>query len=137
MAVEFSRRIDWPMIDPANVVYYPQYWDLAHRFFEEAWELICGIDYPTIISKHRLGFPTVATSSTHHAPLRYGDTAHCRLWVEEVGTSSIVWQYRFSDQNRNVAWSAEVTTVCVNLDDFQSQPIPEKIAESLRRCSED
>ena len=50
MAVELSRRIDWPMIDPANVVYYPLYWDLAHRFFEEAWEPICGIDYTTIMA---------------------------------------------------------------------------------------
>ena len=34
MAVTFSRRIDFPMVDLAGIVYYPVFWDLAHRFFE-------------------------------------------------------------------------------------------------------
>ena len=93
MSLELSRRVDWPMIDPAQVVYYPVYWDLAHRFFEESWEKICGISYPVIINEHRLGFPAVSTSSTHHSPLRYGDTVCCILSVSKVGKSSTVWNY--------------------------------------------
>ncbi len=137
MAVELSRRVDWPMIDPAHVVYYPVYWDLAHRFFEESWELVCGIDYPSIISDMRLGFPAVSTSSTHHSPLRYGDTVNCRLWVSNVGKSSTIWNYSFTDQNGRLVWTAEVTTVCVNLESFDSVEIPEKLAVALRSCGED
>ena len=59
MAVTLDRRVDYPMIDNANIAYYPRIYDLAHRFFEEAWELMCDISYPEIIEQHRLGFPVV------------------------------------------------------------------------------
>tara|TARA_B100000287_G_C20345113_1_gene667447 strand:- start:190 stop:603 length:414 start_codon:yes stop_codon:yes gene_type:complete len=137
MSVELSRRVDWPMIDLAKVVYYPEYWDLAHRFFEESWEVICGINYPTIINKHRLGFPAVSTSSTHHSPLRYGDVVNCKIWVSKVGKSSTVWNYSFTNQTGRLIWTAEVTTVCVNLDSFESISIPENFLDALRKCGED
>ena len=136
MAVSLTRRVDWPMIDPAQVVYYPVYWDLAHRFFEESWEEICGVSYPLIINEHRLGFPAVSTSSTHHSPLRYGDTVHCRLWVSKVGKSSTVWNYSFTDHTGRLVWTGEVTTVCVDLDSFESVEIPSIFADALRKCGE-
>ena len=40
MAVTLERRVDYPMIDNAIIAYYPRIYDLAHRFFEEAWELM-------------------------------------------------------------------------------------------------
>ena len=136
MSVELTRRVDWPMIDPAQVVYYPVYWDLAHRFFEESWEKICGISYPVIIAEHRLGFPAVSTSSTHHSPLRYGDTVCCILSVSKVGKSSTVWNYSFSDQTGRLVWTGEVTTVCVNLESFESIEIPSIFADALHNFSE-
>ena len=136
MSLELSRRVDWPMIDPAQVVYYPVYWDLAHRFFEESWEKICGISYPVIIAEHRLGFPAVSTSSTHHSPLRYGDTVCCILSVSKVGKSSTVWNYSFSDQTGRLVWTGEVTTVCVNLESFESIEIPSIFADALHNFSE-
>ncbi|MGB0471428.1 MAG: hypothetical protein ACPGJA_01200, partial [Candidatus Thalassarchaeaceae archaeon] len=46
MAFRSTRPIDFPMVDLAGIVYYPRYWDLAHVFFEEVWEPLCGISYP-------------------------------------------------------------------------------------------
>ena len=136
MSLELSRRVDWPMIAPAQVVYYPVYWDLAHRFFEESWEKICGISYPLIINEHRLGFTPVSTSSTYHSPLRYGDTVCCILSVSKVGKSSTVWNYSFSDQTGRLVWTGEVTTVCVNLESFESIEIPSIFADALHNFSE-
>ena len=74
MAVTLERRVDYPMIDNANIAYYPRIYDLAHRFFEEAWELMCNISYPQIIDEHRLGFPVVNIETNFIHPLRHGDT---------------------------------------------------------------
>jgi YbgC/YbaW family acyl-CoA thioester hydrolase len=137
MAVVLRRRVDWPMLDVASVVFYPQYFDLAHRFFEEAWEPICGIDYPTLTGKMRLGFPAVRTESDHVAPLRYGDEIVCKLWIEKVGTKSCTWCYQFENQNGLLCWNGKVVTVCVDLDNFESKPIPAELAENLRSCGED
>ena len=34
MAVQLARRVDFPMIDSAQIAYFPRIYDLAHRFFE-------------------------------------------------------------------------------------------------------
>ena len=137
MAIELQRRVDFPMIDLAEVVYYPEYFDLAHRFFEESWEQICGIAYPVITQQMHLGFPAVHTSSDHLAPLRYGDIVHCKLWIESVGNSSIIWKYQFRNQDEMLCWTARVVTVCVNMQTFEKQDVPADIADALRKCTED
>lgn len=137
MAVVLRRRIDFPLVDMAGIVYYPQYWDLCHRFFESSWPEIIGLDYPTIIAKRRLGFPAVGNQCEFHAPLRYGDTVECKLWISHVGTSSLEWQYRYSNQDGLLVWSAQVTTVCVGMDDLKPCPIPDDFREGLIACSED
>ena len=137
MAIELQRRVDFPMIDLAEVVYYPEYFDLAHRFFEESWEQICGIAYPVITQQMHLGFPAVHTSSDHLAPLRYGDIVHCKLWIESVGSSSIIWKYQFRNQDEMLCWTARVVTVCVNMQTFEKQDVPADIADALRKCTED
>ena len=59
MAVTVRRRVDFPMVDMANITYYPRIYDLAHRCFEEAWALICGVEYATLVTERNLGYPVV------------------------------------------------------------------------------
>ena len=137
MAVSFSRRIDFPMVDLAGIVYYPVFWDLAHRFFELSWEEICGLDYPHIIQELRLGFPAVKNECEFIAPLKYGDIVTCKLWVSEIGTKSCTWKYHFTNQNNETVWEATVITVCVNLETLESIVIPENLRNDLTSCSHD
>ena len=137
MAVVLRRRVDWPMLDVAKVVFYPQYFDLAHRFFEESWQHICAIDYPTLTLEMKVGFPAVRTEGEHLAPLRYGDEIVCTLWIEKVGDKSFTWRYKFANQNGLQVWDGRVITVCVDLDTFESMSIPSELADSLRTCGED
>ncbi|MEE2758610.1 MAG: acyl-CoA thioesterase [Candidatus Thermoplasmatota archaeon] len=137
MAIVLQRRVDFPMIDLAQVVYYPEYFDLAHRFFEESWEKICGIAYPVITQEMHLGFPAVHTSADHLAPLRYGDIVICKLWIDSVGKSSIVWRYQFSNQEQTLCWDAQVVTVSVDMRTFEKIDVPNDIADALRKCTED
>ena len=131
MPLNFSRRIDFPMVDLAGIVYYPVYWDLAHRFFELSWEKICGINYPKILQDLKLGFPAVKNECEFLAPLKYGDTVSCKIWISDVGNKSCTWEYEFTNQNMKKIWLAKVVTVCVNMDTFESINIPKDLAESL------
>ena len=131
MPLNFSRRIDFPMVDLAGIVYYPVYWDLAHRFFELSWEKICGINYPKILQDLKLGFPAVKNECEFLAPLKYGDTVNCKIWISDVGNKSCTWEYEFTNQNMKKVWLAKVVTVCVNMDTFESLNIPKDLAESL------
>ena len=131
MAVQLSRRVDFPMIDMAGVSYYPRIYDLAHRFFEDSWVEICGIDYPTIINEMRLGFPVVDVKSTFVKPLRYGDEITANITISNVGSKSCTWYYSFYNQKQELLWESKQVTVCVSMDTMESKPIPDSLKKGL------
>ena len=136
MAVTLSRRVDYPMIDSANIAYYPRIYDLAHRFFEECWQEICGFSYPELINVRKIGFPIVNAKTDFIAPLRYGDTVKANIWISRVGKKSCTWQYRFFNQSGELLWNSEHITVCVDMDSLQSILIPDDLRKGLEMCGE-
>ena len=68
MAVQVKRGVDFPMVDLANIAYYPRIFDLAHRFFEDAWTHICDVRYADLLLIGKLGSPssTLSPISMHH-----------------------------------------------------------------------
>ena len=137
MAVKLTRRVDFPMLDMAGIAFYPRIYDLAHRFFEESWEEMCGVDYPTMINDMRIGFPVVDIKSEFHAPFRYGDSVTATIWISNVGNKSCTWQYRFNNQNGDLLWASEQVTVCVDMDTMESSSIPESLRSGLEACGDE
>ncbi|MCH2647169.1 MAG: acyl-CoA thioesterase [Candidatus Poseidoniaceae archaeon] len=135
MAVRLSRRVDFPMLDLAGIAFYPRIYDLAHRFFEESWEEMCGVGYPHILQEMKIGFPVVDIKSEFHSPFRYGDTVNATIWISKVGVKSCTWQYRFHNQNDELLWSSEQVTVCVSMTNMESLPIPAELRTGLEACT--
>lgn len=133
MAVTVERNVGFSMIDMANVAYYPRIFDLAHQVFEEAWSEMCGVSYPELVNTRRVGFPVVSVSSTFLAPLRYGDAVKATVSISSVGTASLGWRYEFVNQDGVALWHSEQTTVCVDMDTMETQPIPEDLRPGLAR----
>jgi len=134
MAVKLTRRVDYPMLDNANIAYYPRIYDLAHRFFEESWEKMCGISYPEMINEKRIGFPIVHIETDFVSPIRYGDSVTATIWISKVGIKSCTWKYEFHNQNGILLWSSEQVTVCVNMDSMKSVEIPDYLRIGLESC---
>ena len=137
MAVQLSRRVDFPMLDMAGIGFYPRIYDLAHRFFEDSWIEMCGLDYPHIIGEMKIGFPVVDIKSEFHAPFKYGDTINAKIWISKVGNKSCTWQYRFSNQNKELLWSSEQITVCVSMTNMDALVIPDILRKGMEEnCDE-
>ena len=125
------------MVDLAGIVYYPKFWDLAHRFYEESWEYTCGIHYNEILQKHRLGFPLVHSEANFHHPLSYGDIATCKLKVKRIGNTSVTWSFEIFNQKEILCWSSLQTTVCTSMDEITMKvPVPEWMREGLLNIQE-
>ena len=132
MPFSSSRRVDFPMVDLAKIMYYPRFWDLAHRFYEESWEYSCKRHYNEILSEEGIGFPLVHSVAEFHHPLCYGDTVNCEISVVNIGESSITWKYEFRNQFEVLCWSADQVTVCVEMDQIRSKiPVPDWMREAL------
>ncbi len=134
MAFVSSRRIDFPMVDLAKIVYYPKFWDLAHRFYEESWEFSCGMHYNEILSEHQIAFPLVHSEAQFLHPLAYGDTVHCSIKVAKIGTTSVTWHYEFRNQDGILCWTADQVTVCTNMRQVNKKiPVPGWMREGLEK----
>ena len=136
MAFTSQRRVDFPMIDMARIIYYPQFWDLAHRFYEESWEHSCGMHYNPILHEHGLGFPLVHSDAQFLHPLAYGDTVHCTITVPRIGNTSISWRYEFHNQNDVLCWTSDQVTVCVDMNDVKEKVrVPDWMREGLAKLA--
>jgi 4-hydroxybenzoyl-CoA thioesterase len=134
MAVQLERGVDFPMVDLANIAYYPRIFDLAHRFFEDSWVPICNIRYADLLLVRKIGFPVVHVESEFHAPLRYGDTITATIWIEAIGDSSCTWCYEFHNENGELLWTSTQVTVCVNMESMKRISIPEDVRHGLNDC---
>ena len=134
MALVSERRVDFPMVDLAKIVYYPRFWDLAHRFYEESWEFSCGLHYNEILSKKKIAFPLVHSEAKFMHPISYGDTVQCSITVSDIGKTSISWHYEFRNQAGVLCWTADQITVCTKMEEIDNKiPVPEWIRQGLAK----
>ena len=130
MAFTSLQKIRFDDVDGAGIVYYPQFFHLCHKAFEDFFDDEAGIPYPRLINELHRGFPTVAIQSDFTAPLRYGDIAVIRVAMETIGRSSATFNYNISRQQDSTAcFSARITIVFMDLENQSVLPIPENFRE--------
>ena len=134
MTFTSTRRIDFALVDQAKIVYYPQFWDLAHRFYEESWEFSCGMHYNSILYEKNIAFPLIHSQAQFHHPLSYGDTVTCSISITKIGNTSITWKYEFRNQEDTICWTAEQVTVCTKMSNPTSKiTVPDWMRKSLSK----
>ncbi len=132
MAFTSLLKIRFDDVDGAGIVYYPQFFHLCHKAFEDFFDDAANISYPQLINDKRRGFPTVAIHSEFTAPLRYGDIAMVTLAVNKIGNSSVMFDYQIRRKHDSkICFSAQITKVFMDLDSNCVLPIPEDMRTLL------
>jgi YbgC/YbaW family acyl-CoA thioester hydrolase len=128
MAFTSLLKIRFDDVDGAGIVYYPQFFHLCHKAFEDFFDDAASVSYPQLINERRRGFPTVAIQSDFSAPLRYGDIAMVKLEIEKIGRSSATFNYEIRrKQDSKLCFSARITKVYMDLESDSVLPIPDDI----------
>lgn len=88
------RTIVWGDCDPANIVFYPNYFvwfnAAAEHHFSEA-----GLPKPELIKRYGVvGFPMVDTRAKFHAPSTHGDVVRIETQITRFGRSSFDIEHR-------------------------------------------
>ncbi len=125
-----KQKIRFDDVDGAGIVYYPQFFHLCHKAFEDWFNENGPYSYPDLILKKRRGFPTVAIKADFILPLAYGDEASVQINVLKLGNSSAVLRYdilRF--ETKKICFSAQMTMVYLDLDKKKSVKIPSEFRE--------
>jgi len=132
MAFTSLLKIRFDDVDGAGIVYYPQFFHLCHKAFEDFFDDAASVSYPQLINEQRRGFPTVAIHSDFSAPLRYGDIALVQLSIGKIGRTSATFHYKIRrKQDSKLCFKAQITKVFMDLDSNKVLPIPDEMRSLL------
>ena len=142
MAFCAHLKVRFGDIDNAGIIYYPRFVHYFHVALEEFFIAELGIDYSTIITKHRIAFPTVHLEADFRRPLRFGDHIGLEVSVINIGKTSITWGYTtyLLGEDETVVVEGHNVTVSLNMDTFKKTEVPGWLRQDLmayqRRCGD-
>ena len=106
-----TEKIRFKHVDYAGIVFYPRFLemlnDLVEDWFEEA------LERPFSKIHETNGIPTVDLKVQFKKAARLGEILTKKLWVINLGGTSVTCAFRFEDANGKICLEGEVTLVNV------------------------
>jgi 4-hydroxybenzoyl-CoA thioesterase len=84
-------RVEFNHCDPAGIVFYPRYFEMANSVCENFFREEVGVSYAQMMEA-RTGVPTVRLEAEFKAPSRLGEVLDWVLTVERLGGSSVTFR---------------------------------------------
>ncbi|HTO42490.1 MAG TPA: acyl-CoA thioesterase [Burkholderiales bacterium] len=118
-----DQLIRFAHCDPAGIVYFPRFFDLAHSTMEDWFASGLQQPLPDLIRDRRIGTPTVSVQCEFVKPLRMGDTLRFEMRVLKAGNASL--QLAYTGKKDGVEHLRMVQTIAfMALDGGSATPIP-------------
>jgi 4-hydroxybenzoyl-CoA thioesterase len=110
--------------DPAGIIYYPQYFLLAHDCKEDWFRDAVGYPFVQMVTRDRRGLPIVRLEADFMRPSRLGDDLEFAVSVRAIGGASLKLDYDCTCRGEP---RVKIRTVLVmtDLDAGTSVPIPD------------
>jgi 4-hydroxybenzoyl-CoA thioesterase len=125
-----DQLIRFAHCDPAAIVYFPRFFDLAHSTMEDWLAEGVGFALSDMIRERRIGTPTVAINCDFIKPLRMGDQLRFELRVKKLGNASVDVDYVGTKDGIEHLHITQ-TLVFMDLDRAQAVSIPDDIRKGL------
>ncbi len=125
-----DQLIRFAHCDPAAIVYFPRFFDLAHSTMEDWLSKGVGFALSDMIRERRIATPTVTINCDFIKPLRMGDTLRFELRVKKLGNASVDIDYVGTKDGIEHLHITQ-TLVFMDLDRAQAVPIPGDIRKGL------
>lgn len=133
MAVVFEHAVRFEEVDAAGIVFFARFFNWCHDAMERFFGDLSG-GYVDLITKRRIGFPTVHLTSDWKAPMRYGDVARIETSVTKIGSTSFTFRHVMTRTRDGVrVATVDHVVVATNLDTVTKMPLPDDARELLER----
>jgi 4-hydroxybenzoyl-CoA thioesterase len=121
-----DQLIRFSHCDPAGIVYYPAFLDLAHATKEDWFTYGLGYSHFDLINQRRIGTPTVHLQCDFSRAVEMGSTLRYELRVVKVGASSV--QYSLAGRVDGEPCLKILQTIAfMHLDRRRAVPIPDDL----------
>jgi 4-hydroxybenzoyl-CoA thioesterase len=89
MAFTTTHAVRFQHCDPAEIVFYPRYYEMLNATIEEWFDTRLAHTFAEIHGPMAMGVPTVAQETRYHKPSRLGDRLDFALTPVRLGGSSV------------------------------------------------
>ena len=107
--------------DPAGIVFYPRFFEIAHEAKEEWFRAVVGIPFQQFVGAHGRGLPIVRLEADFFAASRHGDELDIAITVAQLGRSSLHLHYAIGCGGEP---RLAIRTVIVQTDLRTGRPVP-------------
>jgi len=122
--------------DPAGIIFYPQYFVIAHDCKEDWFREAVGYPFENMVTRDRRGFPIVKLDAEFTRASRLGEELAFEITVQSMGATSLKLMYRcwLHGRERDEQRMKMLTTlVHIDLDAGRPVPIPDWLRERLQQ----
>ncbi len=125
MAVTFDHAVRFEEVDAAGIVFFARFFNWCHDAMECFFGGLSG-GYVELITKRRIGFPTVHLTADWKAPVRYGDVARVETSVTKIGSTSCTFRHVMTRLRDGVhVATVDQVVVATNLDTMTKLTLPD------------
>lgn len=117
LSAETRAQVRYGETDQMGVVYHANYlvWlELGRTALLES----LGLNYSAMEEEGAVS-PVVEVQIRYRKPLRYGDTAVIRTWLEDYDGVRIIHGYKIMNQHGDLCATASTTNIWVDRDSFR------------------
>jgi 4-hydroxybenzoyl-CoA thioesterase len=134
MTFTTQRRIRFSDCDPAGIVFYPQYFVMFNGLLEDWVDGPLGIGFAELVSRRRIGLPTVRLEADFRAVSRFGDDVALSLDVERLGGRSLTLALRCTALgDGELRMAVRQVIVTTSLDTHQAVDVPADLRAAIER----
>ena len=130
---KISRMVHFADCDPANIVFYPNFYqwfdrstEMLFRSVDLHWEKMMGTELDGEIF---MGVPLVETSAKYKFPCRFGDTIEIESWIDSWSDKTFTVVHHVFNGGKLAREGREVRVWAIRDVDrpagFRAVPIPD------------
>lgn len=130
-----KEKVRFQHVDYAGIVFYPRFLEMLNCLVEDWFEE--ALDRPFSKIHETNGIPTVDLKVQFKKAARLGEILTKKLWVKNLGGSSVLCGFKFEDEEGITCLEGEVTLVNVAFNEerntIKSAPFSEEMQEKIGR----
>ncbi len=130
MEYQEEITITFDEADPAGILFFGRFFNLAHRLIE-SFVRASGISWKNWYDHPEWAVPIRHSNADYQKPLMVGETYMAKLNVQKLGDSSVTFGIYFYDGD-TVCAHITTTHVFITKPDMKKRSIPDEIREKLK-----
>jgi YbgC/YbaW family acyl-CoA thioester hydrolase len=129
-----TRLVEFSDTDMAGIVHFANFFRFMEAA-EHAYLRACGLSVVTQWQGRTITFPRVHASCDYLRPARFQEVLDIEVALENVGRTSVHWDFTFRKGDEEIARGQIVTVLCRVRDDhaLESFEMPDELRAQLLR----